>query len=76
MDAGRCDCCNELWEKHIKGFPCEMRSAEWFRGFEAAHELMPCGHSRGDLRNPNYVLGSNEAMQWSCVGCEMLQNRR
>jgi hypothetical protein len=46
-----------------------FRSAEWFRGFEAAHELMECGHSRGDLRDPNYVLGAGGITNCHCVGC-------
>lgn len=52
-----------------------FRSDEWFRGFEAAHELMECGHSRGDLRDPNYQPGML-ITNCRCVGCEKLAEVR
>ncbi len=40
-------------------------------GFEEAHDLMPCGHSRGDYRDADYVRGKPETYTASekCVGC-------
>jgi hypothetical protein len=41
-------------------------------GFEMAHELRACGHSRGDYRDANYIPGKPETYTGSerCVGCE------
>lgn len=41
-------------------------------GFERAHELRACGHSVGDYRDPNYVIGKPETYTASeaCIGCE------
>jgi hypothetical protein len=41
-------------------------------GFELAHELRPCGHSRGDYRDAGYIPGKSETYTASeqCVGCE------
>lgn len=49
--------------------PDPYRSEEWFRGFEAAHELNPCGHSRGDDRDAFFVRGKI-LCDCHCVGCE------
>jgi len=42
------------------------------KGWEDAHALRECGHSRGDLRDPNYVPGRPETYTASekCCGCE------
>jgi hypothetical protein len=44
----------------------------WNDGFEAAHTLRACGHSVGDFRDPNYVIGKPETYtgKEKCVGCE------
>ena len=42
---------------------------EWIKGFELAHELHPCGHSRGDCRDPNYKPG-DEFCESQCIGCQ------
>ena len=40
-------------------------------GFEEAHELRPCGHSRGDYRDPKY--GTSEyAGDERCVACDQI----
>lgn len=41
-------------------------------GFEMAHELRHCGHSRGDYRDAGYVRGKPETYTGSekCIGCE------
>ena len=41
-------------------------------GFEAAHALQRCGHSRGDYRDPNYIPGKPETYEAKevCIGCE------
>jgi hypothetical protein len=41
-------------------------------GFEQAHELMLCGHARGDYRDAGYVRGKPETYTGSekCIGCE------
>jgi len=38
-------------------------------GFEAAHELCACGHSRGDYRDPQYGTDAYAGNE-KCVGCE------
>ncbi len=41
-------------------------------GFEAAHELMSCGHSRGDFRDSQY--GTPEyAGNEKCIGCQKIE---
>ena len=41
-------------------------------GFEQAHDLQACGHSRGDFRDAGYIRGKPETYTGSekCVGCE------
>lgn len=41
-------------------------------GFEEAHALRPCGHSRGDYRDAGYIPGKAGTYTGSekCVGCE------
>ena len=41
-------------------------------GFEEAHDLCACGHSRGDFRDAGYIRGKPETYAGSekCVGCE------
>jgi hypothetical protein len=43
---------------------------KWNEGFELAHELRTCGHSRGDLRDDKYVPGVSETCESVCVGCQ------
>lgn len=42
-------------------------------GFEEAHALRPCGHSRGDYRDPSYIPGKPETYTASeeCIGCKL-----
>jgi hypothetical protein len=39
-------------------------------GFELAHELQKCGHSRGDCRDPNYIPGVSVESECKCIGCQ------
>lgn len=50
----------------------------WNDGFEAAHALRKCGHSVGDFRDPNYIVGKNETYtgKESCIGCETVRQAR
>ena len=42
----------------------------WTAGFELAHELQKCGHSRGDCRDDKYIPGVSETCESRCIGCE------
>jgi hypothetical protein len=76
---------NESFSERVKkwyscfGGPWDESDVEDFKllnevyndGFEAAHELRTCGHSRGDYRDSHYVIGKPETYtgKESCIGC-------
>lgn len=49
-----------------------IREEAWMTGFELAHELQKCGHSRGDCRDPDYKP-TDETCNSRCIGCDMQQ---
>jgi len=54
----------------LMGLTEERLREEWTKGFELAHELQKCGHSRGDCRDPNYIPGTSTECDSKCIGCE------
>lgn len=43
-------------------------------GFEDAHELRPCGHSRGDFRDPLYGTPEYKGNE-RCVACDQIAKK-
>lgn len=63
-------CAGETFEQALGRYTQQVAVKACTEGFELAHELQPCGHSRGDCRDPKYVPGVSTECESTCIGCE------